>query len=289
MVDGFGCFDLDQSAERDPVFELSHYVGCTMTTWTIKTETDDLQSVRWQQCIRRPLNGPVADYYPLVSRAVAALEPNTFERRCALYNRACTAQASQLGKLDPPADNSVIAREREALEKAIYIIEAVAIATEDAENDFEIVSAFATFCKHSTTPECFYDASVLPYPKHAIVAALERQIVLEPTDIRAEWLRTGPMFLWHFLDGVGSVPVALINSNLKQLRQDNATPEQFREEAKRISASYEQSEPFEAIARQEADRVEQRINDALQIRRERLAIDKDFDRERLRLNAAALK
>ena len=155
------------------------------------------------------------------------------------------------------------------------------------ENDFEIVSAYATFCEQTTTrPDCFYDASVLPHPKHAIVAAVERQIVLEPADIRAEWLQTGPMFLWHFLDGVGSVPIALINSDLKQLKQDNATPEQFREEAKRISASYERSEPFVAIARQEADQVEQRINAALQIRRERLAIDKDFDRERLRLNAA---
>jgi integrase len=64
----------------------------------------------------------VADYYPLVSRAAAALELNTFERRRAVYNRARTAQASQLSKLDPPADNSVIARERQALEKAISII-----------------------------------------------------------------------------------------------------------------------------------------------------------------------
>ena len=64
------------------------------------------------------------------------------------------------------------------------------------ENDFEIVSAYATFCEHTTTrPDCFYDASVLPHPKHAIVAAVERQIVLEPADIRAEWLQTGPMFL----------------------------------------------------------------------------------------------
>jgi len=231
--------------------------------------------------------GPgVADYYPLVSRAVAALKPNTFESRRAVYNRARTAQASQLGKLDPPADNFVIARERQVLEKTISIIETVAFATEHAENDFEIVSAYATFCTQTTTrPDCFYDASVLPYPKDAIVAALERQIVLEPTDIRAEWLQTGPLFLSHFLDGVGSVPVACIaDSNLEQLERDNATPEQFREEAKRISASYERSEPFAAFARQEADRVEQRINAALLIRRERLAIDKDFDRERLRLN-----
>ena len=145
----------------------------------------------------------------------------------------------------------------------------MAIATEHAENDFEIVSAYATFCEHSkTSPGCFYDTSVLPYSKHAIVAALERQIVLEPTDIRAEWLQTGPTFLRHFLDGVGSVPVARIaDSNLEQLERDNATQEQFREEAKRISASYKRSEPFAAIARQEADRVEQRINAALQIRR----------------------
>ena len=174
----------------------------------------------------------MAEYYPLVSRAVAALEQNTPESRRALYDRARAAQASQFGKLDQPADNSVITRERQDLEKAISIVETVAIATEHAENDFEIVSAYATFCEHSTTrPDCFYDASVLPYPKHAIVAALERQIVLEPTDIRAEWLQTGPMFLKHFLDGVGSVPIAVINSNLKQLEQDNATPEQFREEA----------------------------------------------------------
>jgi hypothetical protein len=35
---------------------------------------------------------------------------------------------------------------------------------------------------------------------------------------------------------------------------------------------------------EEAERVRQRINVALQIRQERLAIDKDFDHERLRLN-----
>jgi hypothetical protein len=230
--------------------------------------------------------GPgVADYYPLVSRAVAALKPNTFESRRAVYNRARTAQASQLGKLDPPADNFVIARERQALENTISIIETVAIATEHAENDFEIVSAYATFCTQTTTrPDCFYDASVLPYAKHAIVAALERQIVLEPTDIRAEWLQTGPLFLSHFLDGIGSVPVArLADSNLEQLEGEQHRSNLERK-AKRISASYERTEPFAAFARQEADRVEQRIKAALLIRRERLAIDKDFDRERLRLN-----
>ena len=38
------------------------------------------------------------EYYRLISRAVAALEINTFEDRRAIYNRARAVQSYQLGK-----------------------------------------------------------------------------------------------------------------------------------------------------------------------------------------------
>lgn len=225
------------------------------------------------------LGSGVADYYPLVSRAVAALKPNTSESRRALYDRVRTAQAAQLGKLDPPAENSVIAREHRALERVISIIESVAIATGHAKTDSEIVGAFTTFCVDGKTePGFIYDVSVLPYPKHAIVGALERQIVLEAADVRAEWLQQGQMFVWEFLEGVGSAPVPS-----SRLRPD-ATPEQIREFAQRIAEGNDRSDRLWSLALEEAERVRQRINVALQIRQERLAIDKDFDHERLRLN-----
>jgi hypothetical protein len=40
----------------------------------------------------------MADYYSAISRAVAALETNTFDDRRAIYNRARAAQSYQLGK-----------------------------------------------------------------------------------------------------------------------------------------------------------------------------------------------
>ena len=44
----------------------------------------------------------MADYYPLVAKAVAGLEKNTGEGRRALYERARTALVAQLRGMDPP-------------------------------------------------------------------------------------------------------------------------------------------------------------------------------------------
>jgi hypothetical protein len=60
-------------------------------------------------------------YYRLISRAVAALEINGFEGRCAIYNRARAAQSEQLGK--PPFNKADIDRERSMLEDAISRVE----------------------------------------------------------------------------------------------------------------------------------------------------------------------
>jgi hypothetical protein len=66
----------------------------------------------------------MADYLPLISRAVAGLEKNTGENRRVLYERARSALVNQLRGVDPPLDESDITRERLALEDAIRKVEA---------------------------------------------------------------------------------------------------------------------------------------------------------------------
>jgi hypothetical protein len=66
----------------------------------------------------------MADYHPLISRAVEGLGTNTGEARRALYERARAALVTQLRAVDPPLSESDITRERLALEEAIRKVEA---------------------------------------------------------------------------------------------------------------------------------------------------------------------
>ncbi|MCW5694658.1 MAG: hypothetical protein KIT48_20050 [Pseudolabrys sp.] len=68
----------------------------------------------------------MADYYPLIARAVAGLDKNTGENRRALYERARAALVNQLRGVDPPLDEADITRERLGLEDAIRRLEAEA-------------------------------------------------------------------------------------------------------------------------------------------------------------------
>src|SRR5690349_21691200 len=68
----------------------------------------------------------MADYYPLISRAVSGLEKNTGENRRALYDRARAALVSQLRGVLPALDETDITRERLALEESIRKVEAEA-------------------------------------------------------------------------------------------------------------------------------------------------------------------
>ena len=68
----------------------------------------------------------MADYHPLIARAVAGLEKNTGENRRALYERARVALVAQLRGVVPALDESEITRERLALEEAIRKVEAEA-------------------------------------------------------------------------------------------------------------------------------------------------------------------
>ena len=66
----------------------------------------------------------MADYYPLISRAVGALEKNSGDNRRAIYDRARAALLAQLRGVMPPLDESDITRERLALEESIRKVEA---------------------------------------------------------------------------------------------------------------------------------------------------------------------
>lgn len=68
----------------------------------------------------------MADYYPLIARAVAGLAINSGENRRALYERARTALIGQLRSVEPPLSESDITRERLALEEIIRKVESEA-------------------------------------------------------------------------------------------------------------------------------------------------------------------
>src|SRR3954465_6643882 len=66
----------------------------------------------------------MADYYPLIARAVAGLENSTGDARRVLYERARAALLAQLRGVTPALDESDITRERLALEESIRKVEA---------------------------------------------------------------------------------------------------------------------------------------------------------------------
>ena len=69
----------------------------------------------------------MADYYPLIARAVAGLDPNApGESRRALYERARAALIAQLRSVEPPLSESEITRERLSLEEAVRKVESEA-------------------------------------------------------------------------------------------------------------------------------------------------------------------
>jgi hypothetical protein len=66
----------------------------------------------------------MADYHPLIARAVQGLPDPAPEMRAAVYDRARTALFAQLRSLDPPLSEEEFEAERHALESAIAAVEA---------------------------------------------------------------------------------------------------------------------------------------------------------------------
>jgi hypothetical protein len=69
----------------------------------------------------------MADFYPLIARAVARLTDTSNETRQALYERARAALLTQLHDVTPPLSKADIVFQRLALEEAIRKVEAETI------------------------------------------------------------------------------------------------------------------------------------------------------------------
>jgi hypothetical protein len=65
----------------------------------------------------------MVDYVPLISRAVATLNPNTRETRQELYQRARQTLVDKLRSIDPTLSHTDLKAERAALESAIQQVE----------------------------------------------------------------------------------------------------------------------------------------------------------------------
>jgi hypothetical protein len=75
----------------------------------------------------------MADFYPLVVKAVAGLAPDASGERQALYNRMREALTAALRTSDPPFTEFQIMRERLALEGAVSRVEGE-VAQRDRES-----------------------------------------------------------------------------------------------------------------------------------------------------------
>lgn len=65
----------------------------------------------------------MADYYPLISRAVSGLSQNTATHRRALYQRIRDAFETKISEQNPTLDDARVANERRSLEEAIRKVE----------------------------------------------------------------------------------------------------------------------------------------------------------------------
>src|SRR5258708_22645340 len=83
----------------------------------------------------------MADYYPLIARAVAGLDKNTGDARRALYERARAALVAQLRGVTPALDESDVTRERLALEEAVRKVEGESARQSASRSDAARVKA----------------------------------------------------------------------------------------------------------------------------------------------------
>ena len=65
----------------------------------------------------------MAEYYTVLKRAIAGIDPNVAEARRAVYDKARNALIGQLKAVDPPLTTAEISRQRLELEEAIRRVE----------------------------------------------------------------------------------------------------------------------------------------------------------------------
>jgi hypothetical protein len=108
----------------------------------------------------------MADYYPLIARAIAGLDPSApGESRRALYERARSALIAQLRSVQPALSESEITRERLSLEEAVRKVESEAAQrARDASRagGARAGDAFRATTRGSVRPEASTPSSATP-------------------------------------------------------------------------------------------------------------------------------
>src|SRR6202035_5409396 len=96
----------------------------------------------------------MADYYPLIARAIAGLDPSApGESRRALYERARAALIAQLRSVQPPLSESEITRERLSLEVEVRKVDSEAAQrTGDASRAVCVARGGLTFRRAKERP-----------------------------------------------------------------------------------------------------------------------------------------
>jgi hypothetical protein len=157
-------------------------------------------------------------------------------------------------------------------EVAVVLNEAVSRADKRAAQDREIVSDLGDLmAKCAIRADAFYDVSLLPHPKEAIIAAIEGQILWAPNQKLVELLITASMFLWNFQHGVGDTPLPLLGEDLGPAHRGEITPkivDELRRTAQRIvnSPNAKRADQFRAIADRETKLINERIAAAVRLR-----------------------
>jgi hypothetical protein len=104
----------------------------------------------------------MADYYPVLTRAIGGLETNTAETRRGVYERARQAIVKQLRSYDPPLSESEITKERLNLEEAVRRIEAEHRTAQNAAAQAAVQSAQTSEPAPLTAPEPMAPSSSRP-------------------------------------------------------------------------------------------------------------------------------
>src|ERR1700681_1307582 len=122
----------------------------------------------------------MADYYPLIARAVAGLDKNTGDARRALYERARAALVAQLRGVTPALDESDVTRERLSLEEAIRKVEGESARKSTSRRETARVKAPEFPRGGGPEPEPEPEPEPAPRPPPRRTQAVPRQDLRQP-------------------------------------------------------------------------------------------------------------
>jgi hypothetical protein len=145
----------------------------------------------------------MADWYTLMSDAIAALDKKTVAARLAFYDRARASLANSLRNADPPLSEPTIKHERLALEEAISNVEAGAILRDrtlidHAEDDIRNAALEASWAKVEAKVQTQHERR-LAFWGFIIVATLWiGDLVYKPPTFSGwfNWLRLGGLIFF---------------------------------------------------------------------------------------------